>query len=170
MANLPALCVAVALTVSTPAAAQNVRSAQPGVPPAVADINSLSWLAGSWEGEGMGARASETYSAPTSGQIAGHFVMAGEDGKVAFYELMQIVPRGESLVYRLRHFNADLTGWEDAKGGKAVEFPLLAVEGEDFYFDGLTLDRDGDDALTVWVAIEQDGTVEEVPFRYHRMD
>ena len=153
-----------------PAPCQQVRSATPDTPPPAADIASLDWLAGSWAGEGMGGQAVETYSAPFAGQIAGHFVMRNDDGSVAFYELMQIVPRTGSLVYRLRHFDGDLTGWEDGKGGKAVEFPLVAIENGDFYFDGLTLDREGDDALTVWVAIEEDGTVREVPFRYRRVD
>ena len=31
-------------------------------------------------------------------------------------------------------------------------------------------ESEGDDALTVWVAIEEDGTVREVPFRYRRVD
>lgn len=82
---------------------------------------------------------------------------------------MQIVPAGRSLTYRLRHFNADLTGWEDAKGGKAVDFPLVAVEENAVFFDGLTLRRTSPDAMDVHVRIN-DGAKgsHEVRFRYRR--
>jgi hypothetical protein len=116
----------------------------------------------------MGARATEVYSAPQAGRIAGHFLLEDGKGGVAFYELMQIVPRGKSLVYRLRHFNADLTGWED-KTGKAVEFPLVAIEKDAVHFDGLTFRVTGPREMTCWVRIRHgDGSTEEVPFRYVR--
>lgn len=146
------------------------RTAIPGAPPPQAQIADLSWLTGQWHGEGYGGPATEVYSAPQAGGIAGHFLQEDGKGGVLFYELLQIVPRGRSLVYRLRHFNADLSGWEDAKGGKAVEFPLIAVEGNRFFFDGLTLVREGPDALTVWVRIAEDGApARDVPFRYRRV-
>lgn len=151
------------------AAPQETRTAAPGSAPPGASIDSLSWLAGTWRGEGYGGPATEVYSAPQAGQISGHFVQEDGKGGVQFYELMQIVPRGRSLVYRLRHFNADLTGWEDAKAGKAVEFPLMAVEGNRNFFDGLTIVREGPDAITVWVRIgKTGGKPEEMPFRYRR--
>lgn len=146
------------------------RSAAPGAEPPAAAIADLAQLAGQWHGEGYGGPATEVYSPPQAGGIAGHFLQEGGKGGVLFYELLQIVPRGRSLVYRLRHFNPDITGWEDAKGGKAVEFPLVAVEGNRFFFDGLTLVREGPDALTVWVKIAEGGKpATDVPFRYRRL-
>lgn len=38
-----------------------------------------------------------------------------------FSEYMQIAPDGDSLIVRLKHFNADLTGWEEKD--KTVNFP-----------------------------------------------
>lgn len=158
----------IALAAAFPAVAQETRGLAQGVQSPPASIDRFAWLAGSWRGEGLGAPASETYSAPHAGSIAGHFVQEDGKGGIEFYELMQIVPRNGSLVYRLRHFGPDLKGWEDASG-KPVEFPLVAIEGEAFYFDGLTLRREGADALTVWVKIgSKDGKPQEMPFRYRR--
>ncbi|MCC2977504.1 DUF6265 family protein [Sphingomonas sp. PL-96] len=152
------------------AADPQTRAALPGTPPPHARIADLAWLQGEWHGDGYGGPATEVYSAPQAGGIAGHFLQEDGKGAVLFYELLQIVPRGQTLVYRLRHFNADLTGWEDAKGGKAVEFPLVAVEDNRFFFDGLTLVREGPDTFTVWVKIAEDGkAAQDVPFRYRRI-
>ena len=43
-----------------------------------------------------------------------------KDDKVIFYELQTIVEQGSSLVFRLKHFNADLSGWEE-KQADAVQ-------------------------------------------------
>lgn len=159
---------ALALCLAGPAWAQETRSLSAGAASPAASVEQLAWLAGTWRGEGLGAVATEVYSSPQAGQIAGHFQLEDGRGGIAFYELMQIVPRAGSLVYRLRHFNPDLTGWED-KTGKAVEFGLVAIEGDKAHFDGLTLHRTGPDSMTVWVRIgKKDGSSEEAPFRYRR--
>ncbi|WP_213982659.1 DUF6265 family protein [Sphingomonas sp. dw_22] len=159
---------ALLLCLAPPALAQETRSLAAGAQSPAATLDQLAWLAGTWRGEGLGAPATEVYSAPQAGRIAGHFLQEDGKGGIEFYELMQIVPRGESLVYRLRHFNADLTGWEDATG-KAVEFPLVAIEKDAIHFDGLTFRITGPRAMTCWVRIRhKDGSTEEMPFRYVR--
>lgn len=163
--------LALALTCLTlPAAAQETRGLAPGTASPPATVDQLGWLAGSWRGEGYGGPATEVYSAPEGGQISGHFVQQDGKGGVAFYEIMQIVPRGGSLVYRLRHFNYDLTGWEDAKAGKAVEFPLVKIEGDTVWWNGMTMRREGADAMVVWVRIDGEGGApdKEIAFRYRR--
>lgn len=154
------------LALAVPAAAQNTRSLDGGTPPP-ASIDQLSWLAGSWVGTGMGADVTETYSAPLGGRITGHFAMADGKGGVAFTEIVDYVPLRTSLAYRVRHFNPDLSGWED-KTGKPVIFPLVAIEKDRWFFDGMTLDRTGPNALTMWVRITRNGTTSEVPFRFVR--
>jgi len=151
---------------TAPAAAQQTRSLGGGTSPA-ASIDQLAWLAGSWVGTGMGSDVTETYSAPLGGRITGHFAMADGKGGVAFTELVDYVPAGQSLAYRVRHFNPDMTGWED-RTGKPVVFPLVAIEGNRWFFDGMTLERNGSDALTMWVRITEDGKTQEVPFRFTR--
>lgn len=159
------------LLMTVPAAAQVTRSATPGAEAPPARVEQLDWLVGgSWVGTGVkGAPASETYSPLQGGGIAGHFIQEDGKGGVAFYELIQIVPRRRSLVYRLRHFNADLTGWEDAKAGKAVEFPLVAIAPDAVHFDGLSIVRRGPDAMTVTERVDHGGgAVRELSFPYRR--
>ncbi len=157
---------AIVLAMAVPAAAQNTRSLGGGTSPP-ASINELAWLAGSWVGKGMGADVTETYSAPLGGRITGHFAMAdGKDG-VSFTEIVDYVPLRGSLAYRVRHFNPDMTGWED-KTGKPVIFPLVAVEKDRWFFDGMTVERTTPNALTMWVRITENGTTNEVPFRLVR--
>ncbi len=137
---------------SLAAVPDETRSAVPGVASPNANIDSLAWLEGSWRGPGLGGDAIEVYSAPEAGQITGHFTQT-QEGKVAFYELIQIVPVGKSLAYRLRHFNADLTGWED-KTRKPESFALVAIEKDAIHFDGLTMRRLGPNRIDVWVRID----------------
>ena len=150
----------------TPAAAQKTRSLNGAASPP-ASVDQLAWLAGSWVGTGMGSEVTETYSAPLGGRITGHFAMADDKGGVAFTEMVDYVPVGRSLAYRVRHFNPDMTGWED-RTGKPVVFPLVAVESNRWFFDGMTLERTGRDALTMWVRMTEGGKTNEVPFRFSR--
>lgn len=159
--------IALALSlVALPAAAQHTRSLGNGTPPP-ASIGQLAWLAGSWVGSAMGGSVTETYSAPLGGRITGHFAMADDKGGIVFTEIVDYAPLGKSLAYRVRHFNADLSGWED-KTGKPVVFPLVAVERDRWFFDGMTLERNGPDSITMWVRIEKKGETTEHPFRFTR--
>ena len=158
--------LALMLTVA-PARAQETRSLPPGAISPPATIDRLAWLAGSWVGTAMGGRVTETYSAPLGGRISGHFVMEDAKGGVAFTEIVDYVPVGGSLAYRVRHFNADMTGWED-RTGKPVVFPLVAVARDRWFFDGMTIERTGPDALTMWVRMKEGGKTVEVPFRLAR--
>ncbi|MBY6204838.1 DUF6265 family protein [Halomonas denitrificans] len=142
------------------------RTAIDGQAPPAASIDELSWLAGSWVGEGLGGRAREVYSPPMGGVITGHFVFQRGDA-MGFSEILSIAPLGDSLVYRLKHFHPDLTGWEEKD--EVIEFPLVAKEGDAFYFDGLTIRKDGEDGMVAAVRIDRgDAGVSEAVFRYRR--
>ena len=155
--------LAAALLAASPALAQETRTLDAGAKSPPAKIEQFAWLTGTWRGEAMGAPAMEVYSSPEIGQIAGHFMLQDGKGGVRVYELQQFKPVDGSVVYRLRHLNYDLTGWEDATG-KALEFPLVAIEGDAFYFNGLTIKREGKDKMTIWIKIQG----KDQPFRYTR--
>jgi hypothetical protein len=135
---------------------------------AAAPLAELSWLEGSWEGPGIaGATATEVYSAPAGGQIVGHFRQTKADGSPMFYELMIIDEKDGKLRYRLKHFNPDLTGWEEK--AEVREFPFTKRIGDRWEFSGLALERTGPDSMTASVvAGGADGKKELLEFRYKR--
>jgi len=165
----PAAFIAgLALFLATPASASETRQAPEGHVPPKASIDSLAWLAGHWSGTGIGGHpAFETYSPPGGGTIVGHFAQLESDGSIAFSEYVHIDETNGSLVYRLKHFNRDLTGWETKD--EVVSFPLIAIEGDAAYFDGLTIRREGETGLVTAVTIKRkDGSMAELVFRYEK--
>ena len=154
------------LLASTPASAQQTRALAPGARSPAAKVSDLAWLVGEWTGEGFGAQLYETYSAPIGGQMPGHFYVA-KDGKPSMYEFVMIAEAGDSIEYRVRHFNPDMTAWEDKES--FVKFPLVAVEGDSWFFDGLTIRRTGPDTAESIVLIKsKDGKVSEQVLKYRR--
>ena len=151
----------------TPALAAETRSAAEGHAPPPARVAELGWLVGTWTGEGIGgAKATEVYSPPGAGTLAGHFVQEDGKGGIAFFELMQIAEVDGSLVYRLKHFTSELAGWEEKD--EYVSFPLVEIGANAAWFDGLTLRRDGDMLISAVRVEQRDGSVQELVFRYHR--
>jgi hypothetical protein len=172
MRALFSLCLALLLTTMPAghAAAQSeqreTRSAKPGAKQPAAEIADVAWLAGEWAGEGISGPATETYSAPLGGQMAGHFVQL-KDGKVHFFEILSIAEVNGSLEYRLKHFNGDLTAWEDKE--KVIRFPLVAVEDGAWFFDGLTVRKDGPNGMLGAVMVNLPQGRKEFVFRYKRL-
>ena len=149
-----------------PALSAETRAVQPGVPPPKASIAELAWIAGEWNGEGLGGLTHEIYSPAESGQIVGHFRLS-KAGKIQFYEIVTFAETGGSLECRLKHFNADLTGWKEKN--EVQTFPLVAVEQDAWYFDGMTIRREAADKMRVVVRVEaKDGTTPEIAFSYQR--
>ena len=162
-----AVWVAMMFVMTAAAHAQETRVLKPGATSPPARLDDLAWLQGQWEGAGLTGTATEVYSGPAGGQIVGHFRQLRDKG-IWFFEIMAIAQVGESLEYRLKHFNEDLTGWEEK--GKVLTFPLVAVERDVWYFNGLTVRRDGPDGMIGAVRIEnRDGTSREAVFKYRRV-
>jgi hypothetical protein len=149
------VCIAVLFAPATVTAAPAAR------------LSDIAWLQGAWEGEGIeGAPALEAYAPAAGGQMVGHFRQSNKDGTVMFYELITIVEEGGSLSYRLKHFNADLTGWEEKD--KVVSFPLTERKGDRFDFSGLVYERTGKDTMTASVKVNEGGKTETLVFRFRR--
>ncbi|HEX2059691.1 MAG TPA: DUF6265 family protein [Thermoanaerobaculia bacterium] len=134
--------------------------------PGAATIADMAWLAGHWKGEALGGISEEIWSPPMNGVMMGMYRLV-RDGKVVFYELLTLSEKDGSLVIRLKHFNPDMTGWEEKD--KYVEFPLVSKSDGRIHFAGMTFVPKGDH-LTVFLAIRQkDGTTREETFRYDRV-
>lgn len=146
---------------------EHILGRSPGASGPAAAVEDMAWLAGQWTGEALGGTVEEIWSAPLGGAMMGMFRLV-KDGETVFYELMTIVPEDGSLVLRLKHFNADLTSWEEKD--ETVDFPLLAIADGAFHFDGLSFQPEGDDRLDVFVAMHGDeGATREIAFTYTRV-
>jgi hypothetical protein len=133
--------------------------------PVPATIQSMAWLAGAWEGEGLGGISEEVWMAPQGGSMLGTYRLVKE-GKPVFYEILTIVEENGGLVMRLKHFNADLKGWEEKD--KSVEFVYLGEKDGVHHFSGLAFQPKGKE-LTIWLALRgKDGAVREETFQMRR--
>ncbi|MEM6856705.1 MAG: DUF6265 family protein [Pseudomonadota bacterium] len=133
-----------------------------------ASVDALDWLVGQWEGKGVrGAPAMESWLKPMGGMMVGTFVQEDADGAIMFTEHMYLVQEDGSLALKLKHFNADLTGWEEKDD--FLTFRLVALEECAAYFNALTLrcaDRDKPgEGLVAAVRMKSGG---ELVFRFTR--
>lgn len=141
-------------------------------PRAAATLADLAWLEGQWAGTGIGGNpAGETFSYAGEGQMVGHFWQADGEGGIQFYELITVTPDGDSLLMRLKHFTADLTGWEEKPGDTALEFPLRERSDTRWVFGPVTFTRPSADRLDVSVRMRprDDGTAQSLEFTYSRV-
>jgi hypothetical protein len=90
------------------------------------------------------------------------------EGQVQFYEIETISQVNDTLIFRLKHFNKDLTGWEEKD--KTVDFKLVKVTDNKVYFNGLTIERLSDKEINIYVAIELEGNTTEEKFNYKRVE
>lgn len=132
-----------------------VRVTDENAPRPSADIGDVGFLSGHWIGEGLGACAEEFMAQAAGGQIMGMFRQMKPEGGLQFYEFYSIAEKDGSLILKVKHFNPDLTGWEEK--GETVDFPLVAIEGTTAYFEGLTFARVGKKEFRSAVLIEGQG-------------
>lgn len=133
-------------------------------PPAT--LADMAWLAGHWKGQAFGGHTEEFWTEPAGPHMAGMFRLH-KDGKTIFYEILTVSEADGSLVCRLKHFNADLTGWEEKN--EVQSFPLVAKRDGALMFEGMSFHPKGDE-LTVYLAIEhKDKPTEEATFVYRRV-
>jgi hypothetical protein len=125
---------------------QRTLKLAPGAKSPEATLADVAWLAGHWVGPALGGESEEIWSPPKAGSMMGMYRLV-RDGKPVFYELATLVEEGGSLTLRLKHFNPDLTGWEEKE--KTVDFPLVALGKGTFHFEGMSLHPEGDSGMTV---------------------
>ena len=137
-------------------------------PSPAATLSVMAWLAGAWEGEGLGGVSEEIWSEPRGGVMMGMFRSLKQDQPV-FYEFLMFVEEKGTVILKLKHFNPDFSGWEDK--GAFVSFRLAKVEARAVHFDGLSFIREGDDSLRIYLLLRDSktGQVREEEFRMRRV-
>lgn len=152
-------------TIST-ITAQNTLSLQEGEssPPAV--ISQLEWMTGHWSGEAFGGITEEIWSPPAAGSMMFVFRLIAEN-EIGFYEMGQVRELNNTLVFELKHFGADLKGWEEKD--EVQQFRFIKADADRMYFEGFTFERLNDQEINIYGLIgNEDGTAEEVKFNYKR--
>ncbi len=147
-------------------AALETRIGEEGFESPPATLAQVDWLVGQWAGDGIGgAPAMESWLPPMGGTMVGTFVQETADGTIMFTEHMYLAEENGTLALKLKHFNADLTGWEEKDD--MLTFRLVANEPCAAYFNALTLrcadpDRPGE-GLVAAVRMQEGG---ELVFRF----
>ena len=131
-----------------------------------ATLEAVEWFAGHWRGNAFGGVVEEIWAPPFAGSMMGAFKLVVDDA-VKFYEIETIAEENGSLIFRLKHFNPDLKGWEEKD--ETVDFRLVKVTESKVYFDGLTLERIGDDQVNMYVAMKDNDPTSAVKFVYSRV-
>lgn len=170
----PLRLLAVLLLGSLPlvAAAQSANSAHTlklaeGAAPPPAQLADFAWLAGHWVGTGFGgAHVEEVWLPPLGSSMTGVFRLVAA-GRAQVYEIFALVPVGDSVELRLKHFTSELKGWEQKD--EFVTFRLVRVAPGEAQFEGLTFRVGDDGVLRVWLVTKaRDGTTAEAEMVYRR--
>ncbi|OQW59753.1 MAG: hypothetical protein A4S17_02335 [Proteobacteria bacterium HN_bin10] len=151
--------IALSCALFAAACAAQAQTARP------ATIDDAAWLAGRWVGEGFDGQMEEAWAPPVGGQMIGHF-RYWRDGQPQFYEfmVMDVVEGGVRM--RLKHFNPDLTAWEDRESW--TTFEPVSASPEALIFNGLTIRREGEDRVVMTIRLRNGETVTEHILRFQR--
>ncbi len=151
------------------AAAAPAVAAQPAAAPVAKPVplETVRWLAGRWEGEGMGGYTVEGWADPHLGQMAGYFTLY-KDGKPVFHEMMLLEEHDGGLRLRVKHFNPDFTGWEEKS--QSTDFKFVSASADELAFTAITFRRDGPDRIVINLRLRDDkGVVRNEVFQYRRI-
>jgi len=97
-----------------------------------AKISDLTFMSGHWRGELEGEVTDEHWAEPLGDSLMGVFRCA-KSGKVTFYELMAIEQEEKGPVFKLKHFNRGLVGWEEK--AEVWSYPLVELRDDYAAFD-----------------------------------
>lgn len=128
-----------------------------------ATLKDIEWLAGNWKGEAFGGEFQENWSTPSGGSMMFNFKLV-VDEKTVFYELGHIIEKDKTLFYQIKHFDANLKGWEEKE--IALSFRFIKKEKNRMYFDNFTFEKVSDREVNVYAYFED--SKKEVVFNFKK--
>ncbi len=129
-------------------------------------VTDLTWMVGFWKGPGLNGECEELWMPKQGNTMTGVFRYI-EEGKLIFTEYMAIAEEAGKINLKVKHFNADFSPWEEKN--EWVNFPLIKIEGQTAYFNGLTIQRSGD-KMTIKLSMEHDGKSSITTFEYEKQE
>ncbi|AWX44850.1 hypothetical protein HME9304_01855 [Flagellimonas maritima] len=146
---------------------QNTLSFKKGDISPKASLTEVAWMEGHWKGEAFGGIAEDLWSPPSGGSMMFVFRHILE-GKVNFYEIGHFREIDGTLVFELKHFNADLKGWEEKN--VVQTFKLIKVDGNRVYFDGFTFEKVTPNEVNIYAIIGgKEQNPKEILFNYKKV-
>lgn len=98
----------------------------------------LAFISGRWQTEFDGNQLEEYWSPPAGDSMMGVFRWM-KNGKVWMNELLTVVDEGEQVVFRLKHFDAKMVGWEEK--ADALTLKLVRAEANEAVFEGMKAEQ-----------------------------
>lgn len=126
------------------------------------DIEDFSWLVGSWTGDGFGGTSHETWAEPVNGVMMGMYRHINADGELNFYEFLLLDENG----LRLKHFNPDLTGWEEKDD--MLTFEMISYSKDKIELKGLTFEKKSDTEMTISLKMRRSNGIHTEVFNMKR--
>jgi|688.fasta_scaffold07456_17 hypothetical protein len=102
------------------------------------NINQFNWLAAHWKGSGLGGQCDELWLPAIDNTMHGVFRFHMYNN-IIFTEYMVLEKLEDNIYLKIKHFNKDLSPWED-KNDWTI-FPFIKLEKEAAYFKGITFVR-----------------------------
>lgn len=129
-----------------------------------ATLKDVDWISGTWQGEAMGGLCEEFWDKPSANTMMFCFKFI-ENNQVVFYELGHIKEIDKSLILEIKHFGADLKGWE--KQDEKKTFRLVKLDDNHAYFDQFTFEKVSENEMNLYVVFQESG--KEMTFNYKRI-
>ncbi|XBQ14791.1 MAG: DUF6265 family protein [Oceanicaulis sp.] len=124
------------------------------------------WLEGCWEGRGFGLPATECWMSAPSGRMTGMFQLLEEDGGQRFSEILIIDTFEDGPALRLKHFDAELKGWEEKD--EFLSFPFVEQSENRLVFRGLEFRLEAEDRLVIDLSMRRGGEPHVERFEFVR--
>ncbi len=133
-----------------------------------AELTPPDWLEGCWTGTGLGSPAMECWMSSPGGPMTGMFQLLDENGDQIFSEIMLIDTFDDGPALRLKHFDAQLIGWEAAD--EYVNFAFVEQTPTSLVFNGLEMHLQPSGALFIDVVLGEGEDLQTARFEYVRAD
>ncbi|MFW5698132.1 MAG: DUF6265 family protein [Fimbriimonadaceae bacterium] len=142
----------------------------PMEPTASFELEDVAWMTGGWSGTMGEHQVEEHWSEPAGRQMMGMFRWLNGDS-IQFYEFMTLAQTDTGVELRIKHFNDDLSGWEEKDA--YVSFTLTSVAPNQAAFlqqntdpvKWLVYERNGEDMIAYFLTEDQEAPGEGFRFR-----
>jgi len=105
---------------------------------------------------------------PSHDIMMGMFKHSSSEKGVTFYEFLNIIEEENGWVMKVKHFNPDLTGWEEKNDYHTFE--LISISEDQIAFDGLVIKRISPTITHHLLSIKRGDKVEQEVLEYGRVE